>query len=64
MTLSLASLGLYDLLLIVVPLSLLLGGLASVVLSVSVAVGMLGGSIPASGAIGYVLFVDPPENTA
>lgn len=59
-----ASLGLYDFLLVVMPVSIVLGGLASFVFSMSMAAGMLGGSIPASGAIGYALFVDPPEESA
>lgn len=64
MTRSDASLGLYDLLLLVMPLSLALGGIVSVVSSLSVAAGMLGGSIPAGGAVWYGLFVDPPESGA
>lgn len=55
-----APLGLYDLLLVLMPVSLALGGLSSLVFSVSAAVGMAGGSIPAGGAVGYALFVDPP----
>lgn len=55
-----ASIGVYDLLLVVMPLSLALGGISSLVFSVSAAVGLAGGSIPASGAVGYALFVDPP----
>ncbi|WP_254535745.1 hypothetical protein [Halomarina litorea] len=64
MTRSDASLGLYDLLLVVMPVSLALGGFASLALSVSTATGMLGGSIPAGGAVWYGLFVDPPETDA
>lgn len=60
MTGSDASIGVYDLLLVVMPLSLALGGISSLVFSVSAAVGLAGGSIPAGGAVGYALFVDPP----
>ena len=56
------SLGRYDLLLVMMPVSLVLGGFASFVFSVSTAMGMLGGSIPACGAVWYALFVDPPAD--
>ncbi|MFC6837779.1 hypothetical protein [Halomarina ordinaria] len=51
----------YDALLAAMPVALAVGGVAGAVLSVPFVVGLAGGSLPASGLLGYALFVDPPE---
>lgn len=53
-------LGIYDLLLVAITLPMLLASLASFVLTIP-SILLLGlGGIPASGLVGYALFVDPP----
>ena len=50
-----------DLVLAVIPSLLSLAWLVGMVSSVSMGTAMAAGSVPASGAIGYVLFYEPPE---
>jgi hypothetical protein len=49
-----------DALLAAIPLSFLLAGLLGLAASVPLLAAMAGGSLPAGGALGYALFVDPP----
>lgn len=49
-----------DALLAVIPLSFLLAGALGLVASVPLVLAFAGGSLPAGGALGYALFVDPP----
>lgn len=49
-----------DALLAAIPLSFLLAGLLGLAASVPPLAAMAGGSLPAGGALGYALFVDPP----
>lgn len=53
-------LGTYDLLLLAITLPLLLAGLLSVLVTMPASYLLGAGSIPASGLVGYALFVDPP----
>ncbi|MWG33700.1 hypothetical protein [Halomarina oriensis] len=51
----------HDLVLAAIPLVLVLGTGAAVVTSLSLMFGLAGGSLPATGMVGYALFVDPPD---
>ncbi len=50
-----------DALLAAIPLSFLLAGTVGFVASVPLLAAMAGGSLPAGGALGYALFVNPPS---
>jgi hypothetical protein len=52
-----------DLVLAAIPLLLAAGAGAAVVTSLSLMLGLASGSLPASGMVGYALFVDPPDET-
>ncbi|MFD1513606.1 hypothetical protein [Halomarina rubra] len=54
----------HDLVLTAIPLMLVLGAGAAVATSLSLIFGLAGGGLPASGMVGYALFVDPPEGGA
>jgi hypothetical protein len=51
----------HDFVLAAIPLALVLGTGAAVVTSLSLMFGLAGGSLSATGMVGYALFVDPPE---
>jgi hypothetical protein len=51
----------HDLVLAAIPLALVFGAGAAIVTSLSLMFGLAGGSLPATGMVGYALFVDPPE---
>jgi hypothetical protein len=53
-------LGEYDLLLAAITVPMVLASLASLVLTVPVTLLLGLGGVPASGLVGYALFVDPP----
>lgn len=53
----------YDVVLATIALLVAMGGVVGVVSSVSATLGLAGGSIPASGVLGYTLFIDPPTET-
>ncbi|MDG5778968.1 hypothetical protein VB779_00030 [Haloarculaceae archaeon H-GB11] len=50
-----------DLVLALIPSLLSLAWLVGLMSSISMGTAMAAGSVPASGAIGYVLFYEPPE---
>ncbi|MFC5972243.1 hypothetical protein ACFPYI_12955 [Halomarina salina] len=52
----------HDVVLAAIPLTLVLGACAAVVSSLSLVFGLAGGSLPATGMVGYALFVDPPDS--
>ncbi|KTG08934.1 hypothetical protein AUR64_14080 [Haloprofundus marisrubri] len=55
----------YDVVLVLIPALLLAGVAAAVVSSLAIAYGAALGAVPASGTVGYALFVDSPvESTA
>ncbi|MFC7153877.1 hypothetical protein ACFQPA_00210 [Halomarina halobia] len=51
----------YDALLAAVAVALAVGGLVGFAFAIPVAVGLAIGSVPATGLVGYALFVDPPR---
>ena len=51
-----------DLVLASIAIAMMLAAFGAVVTSLSVAVAMAAGSIPASGSIGYALFYNPPTD--
>lgn len=51
----------HDVVLATIPLLLVCGAGAAIVTSLSLIFGLAGGSLPATGMVGYALFVDPPE---
>lgn len=57
----LGPLGFYDLLLLAISVPLVIAAAVAMQLAVPAAYLMAAGSLPASGLIGYALFVDPPE---
>lgn len=57
----LESLGFYDLLLAAIFAPLVVAVVAAMELAVPAAYVLGAGSLPASGLVGYALFVDPPE---
>lgn len=52
----------HDVVLAAIPLTLALGACAAVALSLSLVFGLAGASLPATGLVGYALFVDPPDD--
>jgi len=58
-----ATLSTADLVLASIAIAMALAAFGAVVTSLSVAVAMAAGSIPASGSIGYALFYNPPTDT-
>jgi len=50
-----------DALLAAIPLSFLLAGAVGLAASVPPVAALAGASLPAGGALGYALFVDPPS---
>jgi hypothetical protein len=52
-----------DVVLAAIGVSLVLGVAVSVVSSVSAMLGLVGASVPASGLLGYALFINPPSST-
>jgi len=54
----------HDVLLAAIGLSMLVAGVAGLVLSVPLAVALAAGSVPASGGVGYALFYRPPNTDA
>jgi len=57
-----ASLSPADFVLVSIALVMALAAFGAVVTSLSVAVAMAAGSIPATGSIGYALFYNPPTD--
>ena len=57
-----ASLSTADLVLVSIAITMSLAAFGAVVTSLSVAVAMTAGSIPATGSIGYALFYNPPTD--
>lgn len=51
-----------DVVLAAIALSLVLGTVVGFTSSVSATLGLIGGSVPASGLLGYALFIDPPTS--
>lgn len=51
----------HDVVLAAMPLSLVVGLVVSFALSLPAIHGVVGGCVPASGVLGYALFVDPPS---
>ena len=51
----------HDVVLAAIPLALVIGAGAAVAFSLSLVFGLAGGSLPATGMVGYALFVDPPD---
>lgn len=60
---SVESLATADIVLAAIGVSLVLGITVSAVSSVSMFLGLVGGSVPASGLLSYALFIDPPSET-
>jgi len=58
-----ATLSTADFVLASIAIAMALAAFGAVVTSLSVAVAMAAGSIPASGSIGYALFYNPPTDT-
>jgi len=54
----------HDVVLAVIPASLLLAGAVGALLSPSMGVMLTLGAVPASGTVGYALFYNPPESPA
>jgi hypothetical protein len=52
-----------DVVLAAIGVSLVLGIAVSVVSSVSAMLGLAGASVPASGLLGYALFINPPSRS-
>lgn len=53
----------HDVVLGAIALSLLLGTVVGFLSSVSATLGLVSGGVPASGLLGYALFIDPPTGS-